>query len=392
MALRANTCPLPASILGALHHPLSPSCSDVSFVVDAAANNTLFVDVLDSQNGTAVMDWVLHAMLSGAAPTNGTALVKGTFAINGVYCKPSTTTRAVEDDDKGVLQILLHGATYNRTYWTGLQDRPGVVADTYSWPLVAAHAGYHTLALDKLGAGSNPQRPDPINVVQVPLEVEILHQVISTIRRPITTASTSPLGRAFDKLALVGHSFGSSLGTALARRYPSDLDALVATGLSTSVDYASFLDTDFQPAAAVFGSARANARGLHPGYITTGSLSGRERTFFAGAYDAKHLPARDFAGADAATGGELLTMAAAPAVGFARPVLAVVGALDRVQCPPAAGACEDILAATGRALWPDAGPFDYHVVPDTGHCLALHFTAPETAAVVHTWLDRVFGV
>ncbi|KAK7988405.1 WD domain-containing protein [Apiospora arundinis] len=385
MALQATSSYLPITLPGAVT-ALAPSCSEVTFKVEAAANNTLFVDIPGPENGTAVVDYINKAILSGSAPNNGTTLVADTFTLNGIYCQPGGNT-AHPKDEEAVLQILLHGGTYNRTYWTGL-DLPDT--DIYNWPLAATRAGYHTLALDKLGAGTSPQRPGPLNVVQASLEVEIFHQIIDTIRRH---PSASPLGRTYNRVALVGHSLGSVLGATLARLHPSDIDALVATGLSTSIDMVSFLETDFQPAAAVFGPARASTRDLPPGYLTTGSAAARERALYAGsAYDAARLPPRDFAGADAATGGELLTLGSAmvPAPGFARPVLSVVGQLDGQQCPPAAGACEDILAATGRTLWPNAAPFNYYVAPNTGHCLALHYSAPETAAVVHAWLDGVF--
>ncbi|KAK6842811.1 hypothetical protein PG987_003671 [Apiospora arundinis] len=372
MALQATSSYLPITLPGAVT-ALAPSCSEVTFKVEAAANNTLFVDIPGPENGTAVVDYINKAILSGSAPNNGTTLVADTFTLNGIYCQPGGNT-AHPEDEEAVLQILLHGGTYNRTYWTGL-DLPDT--DIYNWPLAATRAGYHTLALDKLGAGTSPQRPGPLNVVQASLEVEIFHQIIDTIRRhpsaspPRTDLQPSRLGGPLPGLRPGRHARAPA---PFGHRRPRRHGAL-------------------HPAAAVFGPARASTRDLPPGYLTTGSAAARERALYAGsAYDAARLPPRDFAGADAATGGELLTLGSAmvPAPGFARPVLSVVGQLDGQQCPPAAGACEDILAATGRTLWPNAAPFNYYVAPNTGHCLALHYSAPETAAVVHAWLDGVF--
>jgi hypothetical protein len=50
-----------------------------------------------------------------------------------------------------------------------------------------------------VGHSSNPQRPDPFNVVQAPVHVETLHQIIGQIR----TSSTNPLGRTFSKIGYV---------------------------------------------------------------------------------------------------------------------------------------------------------------------------------------------
>lgn len=32
----------------------------------------------------------------------------------------------------------------------------------------------------------------------------------------------------------------------------------------------------------------------------------------------------------------------------------------------------------------------FFVVPDSGHCLTLHYSAPLAFEVVHNWLDKVF--
>src|ERR1700753_1458448 len=48
------------------------------------------------------------------------------------------------------LQILIHGFTYNRSYW----DSP-FEGDTYSYVRRAVNTGYATLAIDQLGAGTS---------------------------------------------------------------------------------------------------------------------------------------------------------------------------------------------------------------------------------------------
>jgi pimeloyl-ACP methyl ester carboxylesterase len=103
---------------------------------------------------------------------------------------------------------LVHGMTYNSTLWSGLG-----FSDHYSWVNHATRRGYPTLAIDRLGHGDSPARPDPVSIIQFALETEIIHQLLSKLR-------ASELGRSFSKIVYVGHSYGSLLGNSIARIYP----------------------------------------------------------------------------------------------------------------------------------------------------------------------------
>lgn len=94
---------------------------------------------------------------------------------------------------------------------------------------VCATQGYPTLAIDRLGCG-NSSHPDPILVVQTPAEVEVIHQIILKAR----ARTISPAGRAFNKVILAGHSYGSIVGNALNVEYPNDVDATILTGFSST--------------------------------------------------------------------------------------------------------------------------------------------------------------
>jgi hypothetical protein len=56
--------------------------------------------------------------------------------------------------------------------------------------------GYPTIALDNLGSG-NSSHPDPIVVVQMSLQVEIIHQIITKLRAGEVGGPL--LGKSFDK-------------------------------------------------------------------------------------------------------------------------------------------------------------------------------------------------
>jgi hypothetical protein len=101
-------------------------------------------------------------------PENGTHAVTGTYTISGHYCLPPSGVTF-----RGVLQVLVHGDTYNKTYYSGLGQGAEYDYETY-----ATSQGYATLALDTLGHGDNPQRPNPLLIVEGPMQMEVTRSII----------------------------------------------------------------------------------------------------------------------------------------------------------------------------------------------------------------------
>ncbi|KAH8886623.1 alpha/beta-hydrolase [Thozetella sp. PMI_491] len=303
--------------------------------------------------------------LAGSETTNGTITVGGTFHINGIYCRPPPHIA------RGSLQILVHGLLYDKSYWHGM----------YNWSHFATSQGYHTLAIDRLGHGQSIEHPDAVEVLQLSLHVETIHQVVASIR------DDTALGVTFDSIVYVGHSYGTGAGVALAAKYPQDIDILVATGFSNSL-YAPAFAPVFQDLVPARDLSPRFA-GLLPGYLSTQNESIREAAFYAGAYDPAiaHL---DYTLADTIVPGEILTLSVPLTRGFTGPVLVVTGADDAGACNPKTGlTCEDILKTTGP-LFPNS-TYRFYAPPDTGHDLNFHFSAPKTFQVVHDWLDQLEG-
>ncbi|KAH8797915.1 hypothetical protein F5884DRAFT_687623 [Xylogone sp. PMI_703] len=352
----------------------APHCAKVAFEVTASAENIVFTDLPDLTNSQAIIDYLNAALSSAAgAPTNGVTTVGGSFTILGKYCAPDSAVA-----DTGVLEYFIHGATYNQTVWYGLD-----INDIYNWPLAANANGYHTLTVESLGHGQNPDRPDPFATVQAPLQIEINHQILMTIRND----GANPLGKTFDKIALVGHSYGSSVGTGLVRLHPSDVEAFVVTGWSNSLSAQATLDLKMTPAVDVFPQRFS---GLAKGYVTPLSEQTREGGFYAGAYDPT-VPQKDYPIADTATMGELLTLEAGalmPAPEFSGSIFVVTGDSDVLLCNTDFGICNNILNAT-NSLFPRSN-YEFYVPMQTGHDLSLHLSAPTTLNIVHEWLDKVF--
>lgn len=98
------------------------------------------------------------------------------------------------------------------------------------------------------------------------LHREIAHQMIGVLRN-VTIAGTR-----IKNVVRVGHSAGSALTMAVVGKYPADLNALILTGISTSMDGTAIAKVAFNLILAVLDpSGRFN--GLDKGYLTIGALA-----------------------------------------------------------------------------------------------------------------------
>ncbi|KAH8879489.1 hypothetical protein GQ53DRAFT_849576 [Thozetella sp. PMI_491] len=347
-----------------------PRCQTVTFTNTVTTENTVFADPPDLSNETAIIEFYRTYLETLSVPTNGTASRTGTFSIDAVYCQPSSRGR-------DALQILVHGVTYNKTMWSGYGYDP-----QYDWHKYANGQGYHSLAIDRVGFGLNRIHPEPLNFVQLGLGVEVAHKIIQSIR----TGFGNPLPRTFQKLAYVGHSYGSEIGTLLAGRYPDDLNALVITGFTVALGSAA---RGFMLRSAANVADRF--AGLSLGYLTFQNTTYRDSLMYGGSYD-HALAELDGSHEDMCTVGEIVTAGDGftPAIGFKKPVLAVTGASDSLFCDlssnPDFTSCEEILAAT-QVLFPNATTYQYYAPPSTGHTLTLHYTAQDTFQKVHEFLN-----
>jgi pimeloyl-ACP methyl ester carboxylesterase len=77
----------------------------------------------------------------------------------------------------------------------------------------------------RLGVGQS-SKPDALNVVQVPLEVEILQSLTTMVESGYFSNST------FSTVIGAGHSFGSVLTQAVTSKYPTSFNTAILTGFS----------------------------------------------------------------------------------------------------------------------------------------------------------------
>ncbi|RAR15656.1 alpha beta-hydrolase [Stemphylium lycopersici] len=154
----------------------------------------------------------------------GYQTLQGIFNISAQYCEP--------DGGSGdTVQLLSHGIGFDKTYWDlEYQDY------NYSYVNVALKAGYSTLAIDRLGIG-NSSHGDPFNEIQSQAEVEALNSVTLQLR----SGEIPEIGRSFDKVIHVGHSFGSVQSYWLSALYPENTDGVILTGFSVATQFLSYV-------------------------------------------------------------------------------------------------------------------------------------------------------
>jgi pimeloyl-ACP methyl ester carboxylesterase len=122
------------------------------------------------------------------------------------------------------LQILVHGATYNHTYW----DFPPVNGVGYSYARYMAAQKYAVLALDLPGTGeSDHPAGEALTLFE---QASAIRQVIDAMR-----SGANPVAHQFNSIVLVGHSAGSIAAT-VAQENGHPADALVITASRHLID------------------------------------------------------------------------------------------------------------------------------------------------------------
>jgi pimeloyl-ACP methyl ester carboxylesterase len=306
------------------------------------------------------------ALTAGAAKTSVAA---------GQLCRP-----AHSGPRSSTVQLLIHGATYGKTYWDWPQQR-------YSYVRAALAAGYTTLAVDRLGVGES-SRPAS-ELVDAAANAFVLHQWVGALRAGLLH------GGGFHRVVSVGHSLGSALAVEEAGSY-HDVDALVLSGFLHSTGPgvepvgAALYPAAFDPK---FAGAIADQ-----GYLTT--LPGLRSVFYwmpgadpdVVALDEtlkEPMSAAEFPGLNT---GVYNPSATNPSIEVDVPVLLATGSRDSLFCGGQVTCKSTSQVRTNEEpYWPNAPRFDVALVPLSGHDVNLHRTAPVFFLASQAWIAANAG-
>lgn len=280
-------------------------------------------------------------------------------------------TLCVPDGGTSAVQVLVPGGFYNRGYW----DIP-VDPATHSFRRAMNNAGYATLTVDRLGAGTSSIPPSVL--LTAITQANAVHQVVQVLRGQ------------FGTVFLDGHSLGSAISIIEAATY-RDVDGVLVTGMGHHLNLLGLAPIAVTFVPAVLDPAFAG-RPLDPGYLTTRPGTRWQSMHVPGQYDAA-INALDEATKDVAAPTELVDAALLGTVTpytkqVGVPVLTVMAGGDPTFCGLLATDCSSsasLLRAEGTFYGP-AAQLQAYVLPGYGH--ALNY-APNLHDVVVRWADRM---
>lgn len=346
-------------------------CVSGTVPVRAQAENMMFNFTVPA-NESDVTDTFLKYITQGS--TFATSIMEGMHNVSGTYNISSTLCMPANGSAPNGVQLLTHGIGFDRYYW---DFAPG-----YSYVDAAIEQGYATFSYDRLGVGKS-STPDPIQVVQGPLEVSIANQLGQSLRN-------GTFGNMkFSKVVGTGHSFGSAISQAVTSMHPSTFDAVILTGFSMNQTAIPAFVTALNLQIAAQNQPYRFA-GLNNGYLVDASAVSNQYGFFrAPEFDPQILALAE-ATKGSVTFGELFTQAAiaSPAMNFTGPAAIVNGHNDLPFC---FGNCTypvDLAQKAIAALYPAAKANTTYLAPSTGHGVNLHYTAGAAYQAIFDFLSQ----
>ncbi|KAK3671703.1 hypothetical protein LTR78_008436 [Recurvomyces mirabilis] len=373
-----------AALLPAFAWALDLRCHQFYIDVSVNATNHAYgvTGIDDDINAVSfALDLSRWSVLSQTGPAPPALPVAGTYRIHVQLC---FNTNGVKKD---TLQLLTHGLFADKQYWD-IQEDP----DKYSYVHAALNSGYSVLSHDRLGTGLS-DKPDAYNVVQAPLQVEILRTITAMARdgtlQPCANQSSSWDGSLlpskfarFKCIVHVGHSFGSFLTSGLIGTYPRVSSAAILTGFLPNKELGVYplagygLDYAPQNNPAKYSDRSSGYTVFYHRYNATDPSGFTDALLQYG--DSLKQPAT--VGEFLSTGA--INLAFAPA--FKGPLEFVVGEYDTLICD---GDCKGTYSPEVlTAVYPNASSIDVLVQPGAGHALNFHQNATAGYEVSLKWL------
>lgn len=229
-------------------------------------------------------------------------------------------------------------------------------------------------------------KPDPIQTIQTPLEVEIAHVLATSLRNGKFSDNK------FQKVAAGGHSFGSIITNAITKQYPDVLDAAILTGFST--------DLSAQPLfLQALNLALANQNqplrfdSLNNGFLVSSTVISNQIGFFKAPGFAPEILAQAEATKGSVTYGELNSLAGigGEASGYTKPVVVADGAEDLPFCGGDCSYPVDQAKAVHPKYYPNVADADFgsYLAPIAGHGLNFHYSSAGAFEYIQKFLvDR----
>jgi pimeloyl-ACP methyl ester carboxylesterase len=383
---KSRASPIAASV----DNHINGYCKQFTIPVFATSESAVY-DLPRVDNDIEAAYWAIHADTwstpAGPLTVFKNTTTSGTFNIYGQLCVPKSGTK------NNTLQIATHGAHYDSRYWDSKLN-----PENSSYVEATLKAGYSIFTYDRLGTGQS-DHPDAYEVVQSPLELEILHQLTLMARNGSLNSlaeKATPAVAAFNalktpsKVVHVGHSFGSFLTSAFIALYSNLTDGAIITGFILN----QYLGTIGMVSFDAVYAATAPFPGPYnrpSGYVVN-SKHGIQNIFFGGnistAFTPEMLDYGDYIKQPIAL-GELASsyeIIGLPGPNLTAPVQYMLAEHDFFIC---GGDCKGVANMTNlRGTFPKASDIEVYIQPNTGHAFPLHNNASAGFQVSLDFLSR----
>lgn len=356
--------------------------------VEASTTDNVHLNISSTLSSQEVTQLILNLGIANsdyvATVTGSPSSVSGTWNISARLCYPAKAP----DQSATEVQLLTHGVGFEQSYWDF--PNPGHSGSgNYSYVDAAALANRTSFTYDRLGIG-NSSHPDPIQVVQGPLEVEILHNIVAMLREGQLA------GQKFDTIVGIGHSYGSALTTGVTNRYPQDFDAVVLTGFSSNVTGG----VQFTSGLNLLSAAKADAArfaGLPDGYLLPSTESGVQYAFFSYPDFQDDVLVEAFQTIQTTTVGEQLTMEHVLSetnetfTNFTGPVFMLDGSHDLFFCDGNCTYPENILEQTLSEIFRhrDMAKSGWSLLQGSGHGVNFALNASVAFEAILAWIKSL---
>lgn len=247
-------------------------CVSGKVAVSISSSNTrlLLGNPTNQTVATLFIQELLQAGSTIATRSSGSTYIhRATHQLDVTLCYPAKA-RSIQNVE--TVQVLTTGAGFDKAYWD--------IAPRYSYVDAAAEAGYATLAYDRLGIGAS-DHPDPLQIVQCPTDVEVLHALVQILRKGGVAS------KAFKHVVGVGHSYGSIVQLSHNAKYPADVDAAVLTGFVNNLDNFPYTTAAYNPSIARFNDP-SRFGNLPTGYLVHGTRVSAQLPLFRHPYFDPH--------------------------------------------------------------------------------------------------------
>ncbi|KAF2256696.1 alpha/beta-hydrolase [Trematosphaeria pertusa] len=355
-------------------HPSNGICADYTIKEEITTTNQIWVYpplANDFDVAQALANISSKEPSTGYQPLSGVVNVTKTYEIAGTFCTPKEKKGGKET----IVLVATHGVGYDRRYWAS-----SYMPEQYNFAQYALESGYSIFYYDRLGVGKSERISGYDN--QAIIQAALLTKITEAIHNGAYTSDIKA-----SKVALVGHSFGSILSSAVTSDRPDLVDALVLTGWAypNDTDPAAFAPV-FTP--TVFASRLvSNTSGYGTGYLDFGDIYAHVQAFM-------HQPGYDIATAKYAysisqpygiaefLSGRALNLQAADYKGS---VLLAAGKYDVLLC---GGDCADTFeGGVQDMVYPSASKIEPYVQPGAGHGGNFGTTALELYKTIVEFLD-----